>query len=146
MPVQQMRHGPVRDSLPDNPALAGGVQLESWPTLLIVDDDEQMLHALVLYFEKRGFHVAAVNTVADAKVMFSRRKSWTLVLSDYHLPDGTGWELCCWIEEQIGRAPPFLLMSGSSQDIAACPEMDFLAKPFLLSELESRVQAVLHRR
>ena len=115
-----------------------------WPTLLVIDSDSEMLQTLVCYFEKRGFHVAAGASLAEAKVFFHRRKTWTLVVADYHLPDGTGWELCCWIRDQA-NATPVLLMSGSAQAALLCAGTDYLAKPFPLETLEHRVRALLGR-
>ncbi len=119
----------------------------TWPTLLVVDDDEAMLQTLAWYFEKRGFHVAACGTLTEAKAFFDRRKSWTLVISDYHLPDGTGMELCWWMRDQTRVAPPFLLMSGSvNVSLLYTGDVDFLAKPFPLEALEARIRAILGSR
>lgn len=126
--------------------LSGGSRSSSWPTLLVVDSDTEMLQTLVCYFEKRGFHVAASTTVADAKTFFHRCKTWTLVLADYHLPDGTGLDLCNWIREQPVAAPPFLLMSGSPNCANLCASVEYLVKPFRLEALESRVLTLLDRR
>ena len=52
-------------------------------------------------------HVAAGTSIADAKMFFHRRKAWALVMADYHLPDGNGWDLCCWVRAQPGDPPPF---------------------------------------
>lgn len=139
-----MRPPSLRESLSEHSAPAGAT-LDSWPTLLVIDDDREMLRALVCYFEKRGFHVAAGSSIAEAKTFFHRRKTWTLIMADYHLPDGNGWELCCWVREQPGTPPPFLLMSGSAYGEALCTGVDFLAKPFAISDLEERVRAMLRR-
>jgi DNA-binding response OmpR family regulator len=139
-----MRHALLRESLPEHALLPGGTHLSAWPTLLVVDSDPEMLRTLVCYFEKRGFHVAAGATMAEAKDFFSRRKTWALILAEYHLPDGTGWELCCWVRDQA-RTTPFLLMSGSPQCATLCAGADYLAKPFPLEELEGRVRALVGR-
>jgi DNA-binding response OmpR family regulator len=125
--------------------IPGGAHAMAWPTLLIVDNDPEMLQALVCFFEKRGFHVAASATLAEAKIYLQRRKLWTLVISDYHLPDGTGLELFWWVREQVNAATPVLLMSGSVHGAALCAGVDYLAKPFPLTELEVRVRTLLRR-
>lgn len=126
--------------------IPGGARTTSWPTLLVLDSDPAMLRTLVWFFEKRGFHVAAGSSLAEARTYYHRHKTWSLVISDYHLPDGTGFELCCWLREQTREAPPFLLMSGSANCSALCPGVDFLAKPFPLDTLEARVRSVLGTR
>lgn len=125
--------------------MTGGTHALAWPTLLIVDSDAEMLQTLVCFFEKRGFHVAASGTLAEAKSYLERRKRWTLVIADYHLPDGNGLELLGCVREHVGEATPVLLMSGSAQGAALCAGVDYLAKPFPLSALETRVQALLGR-
>lgn len=141
-----MRSSPLRDSLPEHAMVPGGAHLSSWPTLLVIDNDAEMLQTLVWYFEKRGFHVAASSTLAEAKTFFHRRKSWTLVISDFHLPDGTGLEFCCWMRDQVADAPPVLLMSGSAKCSALCADVEFLAKPFPLEVLETRIRTLLSAR
>jgi len=140
-----MRTSPLYESLPEHAMIPGGAESGLWPTLLIVDADTEMLQTLVCYFEKRGFHVAACTSLAEAKSFFHRRKSWALVIADYHLPDGTGLELCWWVRDQVGLATPCLLMSGSAHGASLCADVDYLAKPFPLTALETRGRTLLGR-
>jgi two-component system response regulator HydG len=141
-----MRSSLPRDSLPEHAMVPGGANLDVWPSLLIVDDDAAMLQALVCYFEKRGFHVAASATLAEAKLFLQSRKTWTLVIADYHLPDGTGMELLGWAREQAGSSTPFLLMSGHTHGARLCEGIDYLAKPFRITELDAHVRMLLRQR
>jgi len=142
-----MRPGLLSESLPDYAMIPGGASVAAWPTLLVVDSDAEMLSTLVCYFENRGFHVAAATSIVEAKAICHRRRNWTLVLADFHLPDGTGWELCCWMQEQPGwQNLPFIMMSGSMNCSALCNGADYLAKPFHLDDLEARVRALLGRK
>lgn len=134
---------PPRDSFPENSGAVGGRTVETRPALLVVDDDAAMLQALVCYFERGGFHVAPAASLGEARACFPRRPAWTLVISDFHLPDGTGVELWDWVSSQPGSPPPFLLMSGSLEGELLCPGVDFIAKPFALNELEARVRALM---
>lgn len=136
----------LRDALAVMNSEGGGAAFEPWPTLLIVDSDPEMLRTLVCFFEKRAFHVAPASSLAEAKTLFRRRQSWSLVIADYHLPDGTGAELCFWLREQPGTAPPVLLMSGNPHGATLCLGLDFLAKPFRTEALEQRVRTLLERR
>jgi DNA-binding response OmpR family regulator len=145
-PVHRAPPPVLRDSLADYALAGSGARLESWPTLLVVDDDPQMLSTLVCYFERRGFHVAPAATLAEAKSVFSRCKHWTLVISDFHLPDGTGTDLQEWITAQRGAAPPFLVMSGSVGGELKTLGIDYLAKPFAVEDLEKRVRILLRGR
>ena len=104
-----------------------------------------MRQALAYFFEKQGFEVVAVPSITDAKHALERPEKWDLVISDYHLPDGSGWELCCWIRQQARSAPPFLLISGGLAAAALASEVDFLAKPFSVEELAGRVDTLLDK-
>jgi DNA-binding response OmpR family regulator len=138
---------PLRDSLSEQALTSGGPDLGTWPTLLVLDSDTEMLRTLSWFFEKRGFHVAAAANLAEAKNYFYRRPRWTMVIADYHLPDGTGWDFCTWMRERPNAsATPFILMSGGLHAAAICPEVDFLAKPFRVEDLESRVRTLLRLR
>jgi DNA-binding response OmpR family regulator len=139
-----MLSGLLRESFPDQAVIAGGAPAGTWPTLLVIDSDTAMLGTLACYFEKRGFHVAAATSLAEAKSYFHRRKAWTLVVADYHLPDGNGWELCSWVREQ-NQATPCLLMSGSANAAALCADADYIAKPFPLVALEERLHTLIGR-
>lgn len=132
------------ESVSEHFARRGVAQVSIWPTLLVVDTDTEMTGALACFFEKRGFHVAAGASLAEAKLFFHRRKNWTLIISDYHLPDGTGVELYDWIREQKSDAP-LLLVSRSPHFATACGEIDFLAKPFPLEKLEAYVRGLRRR-
>jgi DNA-binding response OmpR family regulator len=145
---QPVHTAPLRDSLSDHSSVGGSSGVGPWPTLLVIDNDAEMLRTLTCFFEKRGFHVAAAATVAEAKTYFQRRLHWTMVIADYHLPDGNGWDFCAWMREQRAgqSSTPFLLMSGGTHAATVCPEIDFLAKPFGIEELEQRVRTLLRLR
>jgi DNA-binding response OmpR family regulator len=114
--------------------------------LLLVDDDEHMVHTLEYYFVRRGFQVTVAATVAAAKAMYTRHAAWSLVISDYHLPDGNGWDFYRWIREGAPAAPPFLLISGAAVAATRAADVDFLAKPFSVHQLEARVATLISSR
>ena len=140
-----MNPGLLQDSLSEHAMIAGGDGgSATGPSLLVVDSDREMRRTLVCYFEKRGFDVASAASLAGAKECYGASKVWTLVIADYHLPDGTGHDLTDWVRQQ-GRATPVLLMSGSAHVASLCDGEDYLAKPFHLEKLEAYVGTVLHR-
>ena len=120
-------------------------QFSPWPTLLVVDADEAMRSTLVCFFEKKGFHVAAAANLAEMMEYFHRRRDWTLIIADFHLPDGSGAELCNWVEDQ-GSSTPVLLLSGSPHAATLCAGHDYLQKPVPITELEAYVRNVRRKR
>jgi two-component system, OmpR family, response regulator RegX3 len=111
-------------------------------SLLIVEDDVMLQQTVRLLFEERGFDVMTAGTVREAQTRFWSRQRWHLILSDYHLPDGTGLDFCHWVRRQPGEAPAFLIMSGAMQP-GEIVGVEFIAKPFGLAELEARTRALL---
>jgi DNA-binding response OmpR family regulator len=132
------------ESVSDYATASGGARPSAWPTLLVMDTDQEMTRTLVCFFEKRGFHVAAGTSLAEVKLFFHRCKIWTLVISDYHLADCTGLDVCDWIREQ-GSDAPVLLLSGSPHSATLCAGNEYLAKPFRLETLEAYVRTVQRR-
>jgi DNA-binding response OmpR family regulator len=135
----------LHDSVWESAAAADRDRLESWPTLLVVDGDFEIARTLVCHFEKRGFHVASVTGFDDAREMLPRRRSWTLVIADFHLPDGTGLELHAWLGEHF-RDTPLLLMCGSPFSATLCAGLDFVMKPFTIAQIDDAVRIVVSRR
>lgn len=131
-------------SEPISDHVSARAQPSTWPSLLVMDTDEEMTRTLVCFFEKRGFHVAAGTSLAEVKLFFHRCKKWTLVISDYHLSDSTGLDVSDWIREQ-GSDAPVLLLSGSPHSATLCAGNEFLAKPFRLEALESYVRTLQQR-
>ncbi|HVU32972.1 MAG TPA: response regulator [Opitutaceae bacterium] len=136
----------LRDSLPDQGSVADAGPGTAKAPLLLVDDDVHMLRALAFYFERRGFEVITADSFAAAKSEYLRLARWSLVIADFSLPDGNGWELYRWTSEQKPAAPPFLLISGGTVPADCVSAVEFLAKPFSLDELSSRVGALLAAR
>lgn len=75
--------------------------------------------------------------------------AFDVVVCDLMLPDRSGLDFCRWLRERALWVP-FLLMSASGADdvrVAALANGadDFLAKPFSLAELSSRVRSLAER-
>ncbi|MBL9209361.1 MAG: response regulator transcription factor [Opitutaceae bacterium] len=136
-----MPHALLHESVHSRFAPLGRAEPTAWPTILLVDSDVALVRTLVCHLERRGFHVAAAASLAEAREYLHRRKSWTLVISECHLPDGTGWELHSTLKEQ-GLTTPFLLLSSSPFSATLCAGADFLAKPFSPAKLEARVNVL----
>ena len=138
-----MLSGLLSESVSGLATIRGAGQLSSWPTLLIADSDEEMRRTLVCFFEKRGFHVAAAASFSEVRDYFHRCKTWMLIIADFHLPDGSGAELCDWVRDQ-GCTTPVLLMSGSPHAATLCSGHDYLEKPFAIEKLEAYVRGTRH--
>lgn len=115
--------------------------------LLIIDDDQRLLDALVLYFDKQGYRVFTASE-GDEGLRQLYRVHPDLVILDIMLPRIDGWEVCERIR-QMTNVPIIMLTARDQEaDRVRGLEMgadDYVAKPFSLRELAARVEAVLRR-
>jgi CheY-like chemotaxis protein len=82
----------------------------SKPTLLCVDDNQTALHLRKLILESAGYSVLVASDSMTAMELLSS-SAVHLVLSDYHLPDGTGIELAASMK-RLKPDVPIAIISG----------------------------------
>jgi DNA-binding response OmpR family regulator len=95
-----------------------------------------------------GFQVSLANHLEQARDLL-KRQSFDLVLLDLGLPDGNGYELCK--EIRAVEDTPIIILSARDEESSIVLGLDlgaddYIAKPFRLRELISRIKAVLRRR
>ncbi|MBL9169460.1 MAG: response regulator [Verrucomicrobiales bacterium] len=111
------------------------------PRILILEDDPALRRILWRTFAGWGWSAVTAATLDEAKLYASEKSSYNLIISDYHLPDGTGLEFMDWIVER-GNPPPFILMSADAR-IPFRIQAKRLQKPFSIDELRSLVESTL---
>lgn len=96
----------------------------------------------------REVKVRVYNTLAQLKQAVQSHVP-TLVLLDWNMPDGHGDGLCQWLRRNWKELPViFLTVRDDSSDIVAGFQSgadDYVAKPFEMAVLYSRIQALLRR-
>ncbi len=116
--------------------------------LYYMEDDASIAGAVKEYLEGQGLQVALYETVEDMKRALEDGQP-ALALIDWNMPDGQGDELCRWIRRRWPRLPVmFLTVRGEGRDIVSgfrSGADDYVAKPFELEVLYSRVRALLRR-
>jgi DNA-binding response OmpR family regulator len=116
-------------------------------TILVVDDEPQILRLVRDYLEHGGF---AVVTAADgpAAVQEARTRHPDLVVLDLGLPGLDGLDVTRELRRE-GRVPIVMLTARSDEsDKLVGLELgadDYVTKPFSPKELVARVRAVLRR-
>lgn len=117
-------------------------------TVLLVDDDENLLDALALSFEDAAYKVKTAQDGAQAWQAL-RDTSIDLVVSDVNMPRIDGFTLCRKMRESEDLRPLILLTSRDGEiDEALGLELgadDYLSKPFSTRILLARVAALLRR-
>ena len=116
--------------------------------LLVVDDEPHLLRALVLNLTNRGYDVATASTAALALAQVRRLPPDVLVL-DLGLPDRDGSEVIREIHADQPALPIIVLSArnGSHDKIHALDlgAVDYVTKPFDMTELVARLGAVIRR-
>jgi two-component system response regulator RegX3 len=116
--------------------------------LLIVEDEAAIRSGLVDVFVYHGYEVETAEH-GDRGLQMALGGSFDLVLLDVMLPGMDGFEICNRIRQQDRQQPVIMLTAKSSDDDIVqgltLGADDYVAKPFSVTQLVLRVQAVLRR-
>ena len=119
--------------------------------VLIVEDEQHLADGLRYNLEAEGY---SVDTVSDAESAFElleeRPREYDVVVLDVMLPGMDGFTLARRLRSQ-GQFVPILMLTarGQAEDVLRGFEAgadDYLPKPFELSVLIARINALLRRR
>jgi len=116
-------------------------------TILVVDDEPNILELAKLYIEQEGYRVEGVGNGNDALSRLDTAKP-ALVVLDLMLPDIDGFEVCRQIRKKSDV--PILMLTARKEDIDKIVGLelgadDYLTKPFNPRELVARIKAILRR-
>ena len=116
-------------------------------TILIADDDPQLLRLLMRHFQLEDFDVLVASDGEEALALIQTQKL-DLVLLDVMMPKLDGLSVCQRVRT-FSSIPIILLTArGQEQDKVVGLDLgadDYLSKPFQLDELMARVRALLRR-
>lgn len=117
-------------------------------SILLVDDDEELVDALALYLTEKGYKIFAVYTGDDVEWQAVKHAPDIIVL-DIMLPRMNGYRVCQRLKRNPKtKAIPVLMLSARSAiaDIDQGFEVaadDYLTKPFLPDRLAERIRLLL---
>jgi two-component system, OmpR family, response regulator ResD len=115
--------------------------------ILVIEDEEGIIHLLNLYLRDAGYTVVAARDGADGLALHAREHP-DLVILDIMLPALDGFEVCRRIRSWSKTPILMLTARGDEDDRIQGLELgadDYLVKPFSPRELVSRVRAILRR-
>ncbi len=116
-------------------------------TILVVEDDITLSQGIEFTLSREDYKVHVAPTLEEARKLF-KEISPDLILLDVMLPDGSGYDLCKWVRG-ISKVPVvFLTACDDEVNVVLGLEIggdDYIAKPFRVRELVSRIKAVLRR-
>ncbi|MEK6735445.1 MAG: sigma-54 dependent transcriptional regulator [Pseudomonadota bacterium] len=118
----------------------------SSPSVLIVDDEPDIIELLELTLARMGMQVASTMSISDAKSLVQSRQ-FSLCLTDMRLPDGEGLELVKYIARHCSDLPIAVITAyGTTENAVAALKagaFDYLAKPVSLNQLRALVKSAL---
>jgi DNA-binding response OmpR family regulator len=116
-------------------------------TILLIDDDETLLHLLGEFLEEGDYHmVGAISGLAGLRLAYEEHPD--LVLLDVMLPGMDGWEVCARLREMSDI--PIIMLTAKTTEADKLRGFrlgvdDYVTKPFSFAELVARIEAVLAR-
>ena len=116
--------------------------------LFLLEDDLALTDGLSYSLRRQGYLLETAGTVSEAKEKLLNQQ-YDLLLLDVTLPDGTGFEVCDWLRARANHVPIiFLTALDDEVNMVRGLDMgadDYITKPFKLSVLYARINAVLRR-
>jgi DNA-binding response OmpR family regulator len=117
--------------------------------ILIIEDEKGLQESIVKYLEHQGFICEAVDDFLKAKEKIAEFV-YDCIVVDIGLPYGSGLDIVKDLKYMESRAGIIIISAKNAlEDKLAGLDLgadDYLAKPFYLSELTARINAIIRRR
>jgi two-component system phosphate regulon response regulator OmpR len=144
------RGAPATPVTPGSPATAmSNATAAPSGRILVLDDEAEIRNMLERYLVSHGFDVRTAKNGMQLAT-FIERHPFDLLILDVMMPGEDGLSICKRLRGQ-GETLPILMLTARGDPIDRVVGLelgadDYLAKPFLPSELLARVRAMLRRR
>ncbi|MFT6883221.1 MAG: CheY-like chemotaxis protein [Marinoscillum sp.] len=109
-------------------------------TILLIEDNEDILQNLIEYFELEGYKILSSNNGKDGLALASKNIP-DLIICDVLMNEMNGYEVLRLLLDSIStREIPFIFSSSNSElvdraEALALGANDYIIKPFALNEL-----------
>ena len=120
-------------------------------TILIVDDEEDILELIKFNLKGEGYNILQAMTGEEA-IKIAKQSGPDLMVLDLMLPGIDGLEVTRYLKKNDATANiPIVMLTakGEESDIVTGLELganDYISKPFSPRELTARIRAILRRR
>ncbi len=116
-------------------------------TLLIIEDDLDLLEGLAFSMEKEGCRVLTAKSCAEGRKVL-KTEPCSCILLDCNLPDGSGFDFCRQVKER--REIPILMLTARDTEMDEVKALelgmdDFMSKPFSLAVLKARLRKLMQK-
>jgi DNA-binding response OmpR family regulator len=115
--------------------------------ILVVDDEEDILHFLELVLREKGYEVATAGSGHEALTRAQMAKP-DLILLDIMMPQMDGWEVLklLRVDEETSDIPVAMLSARTEAKdrVQGLQEgaVDYICKPFSLQDLLAKIEAI----
>lgn len=117
-------------------------------TILVVDDEKNIVDILSFNLKKEGYDVITAND-GEKALQMSGENALDLILLDVMLPKLNGFDVCSTIRQTDFRTPIIMLTAREEEtDKVLGLELgadDYITKPFSIREVLARVKANIRR-
>ena len=117
-------------------------------TVMIIEDDADILEVLSLYVRNAGYHVLTAMNIQNGIQLFNGAQV-DLCLIDINLPDGSGIDLGKEIRKTSDAIIFFITANNAVEDKLqgfSVGADDYITKPFIPKEVIARIKAHLNRK
>lgn len=120
------------------------------PKILVVDDEKNIVEAIVYNLQKAGFRTLAAHTGLRA-LELAQREIPDLITLDVMLPEMDGLEVCKKLrQDSRTKRIPVIMLTVKNEETEKIVGLelgadDYMTKPFSPKELVARVKAILRR-
>lgn len=116
-------------------------------TILIVDDDHEILESMRAILENKGFRILAARD-GNAGLMIAERENPDLIVLDMMMPKKSGFLVLEKLKSRPGGLIPTIMITGNEGSRhRAYAEMlgvkDYIRKPFAMEKLVRSIERVL---
>ena len=135
------------DGVTKDESAAAGLEVPTQTRVLLAEDDESFVDALVIGLAREGFDVTVASDGPEALRLFAEVDP-DLVLLDLMLPRLSGIDVCRSIRAHSTVPIIMVTAKGTEIDTVVGLEVgadDYVTKPYRLRELVARMRAVLRR-
>lgn len=120
----------------------------STATILIVEDDKDLINLIRINFQDYGYHVLTASDGLTALEQYQNENPDLIVL-DIMLPKLDGFEVCKRIRSE-DKQVPILMLTAKTEEVDKVLGLelgadDYITKPFSVRELMARVKAIFRR-
>jgi len=132
----------VNDDDQDSPAPRAGTRSRKSSYVLVVDDDPDVLGALMEALDMEGYEVEGARDGIDALKCIGRRRP-DLIITDLLMPTMTGFELLAALHDdpRLASIPTLIITAGRSPDASETSGAVVLPKPLDLDRLMRAITA-----